>query len=312
MLRIRLIIFLTLFTSTLLQAQDEENVPVFNPNPKPVHSEDVLTLSPIQRYEDSLVHALDSMYLSAIPEVTEGANMEVVRLLKRMFRETQAFRYEFPKLKEYMNIIDPPDKKFRLYNWEVQRNEGVARYYLVVQKPDGSILPMLDVSDQILRGAEDSVFNTSGMRWYGCLYYNLIPREVNGNTIYFLIGRNINTLNSDRKIVEALQFTEDGQALFGQPVFNTIDRGVRKYPKRFIYEYQKNAVLSLNYDKETDQIIFDHCESQIGDAAKRYTYTPDGTYDGMRWNNNQWVMYENIVDIQILEDGKAPVDQPLK
>ncbi|GBL34936.1 hypothetical protein EMGBS15_05310 [Filimonas sp.] len=78
-----------------------------------------------------------------------------------------------------------------------------------------------------------------------------------------------------------------------------------------VLEYEKGAKVSMNYDNETQQIIFDHCESQIGDPAKKYTYIPDGTYDGLAWDGNQWIMNENVVQITILKDGEAPLDKAL-
>jgi hypothetical protein len=78
-----------------------------------------------------------------------------------------------------------------------------------------------------------------------------------------------------------------------------------------VIEYEKGAKVSMNYDTETKQIIFDHCESQIGDPAKKYTYIPDGTYDGLEWDGNQWVMHENVVQITILKDGEAPLDKAI-
>lgn len=303
--------FVTLIT-VAYGAKAQEEIPGFNPASKPWHIEDVQKLSPLQRYEDSLVHVADSMYTNEIPEIKENANNDMIRLFKATFKTAGSFSYPFTKLKEYISIIDAPDKSFRIYNWEYLRNEGYSRYYGVIQLPEGRIIPLVDISDKIIRGAEDSIFNSSSARWYGCLYYNVIKRDVAGQSVYFLFGRNSNNLNSDKKIIDVLSFNSKGEAVFGAPVFSTIDRGVRKTPNRFIYEYQRGSVLSLNFDTESNQVIFDHCESQIGDPAKKYTYIPDGTYDGMRWDGNQWVMQENIVSIQSLQNGQAPVDKPIK
>ena len=95
-------------------------------------------------------------------------------------------------------------------------------------------------------------------------------------------------------------------------MFNVIERGKRRNTNRFVLEYQKGSKVSLNFDKETDQIIMDHCESQIGDPAKRYTYIADGTYDGLSWDGNKWNMSENVIQIQDLQQGNAPAEKAIK
>lgn len=315
MLRNTICIALLTFFCITSYAQDtiiSPQVPSYSPYVKPVHTEDISKLTPLQIYEDSLTHMADSMYTCEIPDVKVDINNQLIRLFKAMLKLPNSYQYPFNKLKDLISILDAPDASFRIYNWEFKRNEGICRYYCVIQKPDGSILPLIDCSGQIIRGAEDSVFQGNTNRWYGCLYYNLIMKTVSGEKVYFLFGRNSNSMNSDRKIIEPFLFNAAGELQLGSNLFNTIDRGSRKQPKRMIHEYQKGSVVSLNIDEESGQIIFDHCESQIGDPAKRYTYVPDGTYDGLRWDGQRWIMYENIIDIQSLENGQAPIDKPIK
>ena len=157
---------------------------------------------------------------------------------------------------------------------------------------------------------EDSILMNN--RWVGALYYNILQREISGERIYFLLGWNGASMNSEKKIVEAFGFNSLGQSVFGAPVFNIIDKGQRKSANRFVLEYQKGAKLYMNYDKETDQIVFDHCESQIGDPVKKFTYIPDGTYDGLKWSGNKWNMFEDVVQISVLQQGNAPVEKPIK
>ena len=202
-----------------------------------------------------------------------------------------------------------PDNSFKIYNWEIIRNSVERRYYGIIQTKKGDILPLIDVSGEVIRGAEDSVFSNS--RWYGNMYYNMLMKPVDGKNLYFLFGWNGNSMNSERKIVDAFYIDDRGQAVFGAPVFSVLDRGKRKKTNRLVIEYEKGAKVSMNYDTETKQIIFDHCESQIGDPAKKYTYIPDGTYDGLEWDGNQWVMHENVVQITILKDGEAPLDKAI-
>jgi hypothetical protein len=288
-------------------AQESENT---SNSLKPIHDQDISKLTELEILEDSLVYFADSMYASPVPEYRAEGNAQFIKTMKRFLKTPNSFNHPNKKLINKINILTSPDNAFKIYNWEIVQSNDLGRYYGVIQLSDGSIQPLVDASDKIVRGVEDSTF--SGSRWYGCLYYNVLMREFGSQKIYFLIGWNGGSLNSDRKIVEAFGFNSLGQTQFGAPLFNVIERGKRRNTNRFVLEYQKGSKVSLNFDKETDQIIMDHCESQIGDPAKRYTYIADGTYDGLSWDGNKWNMSENVVQIQDLQQGNAPAEKAIK
>ena len=58
--------------------------------------------------------------------------------------------------------------------------------------------------------------------------------------------------------------------------------------------------------------VFDHCESSVGDANQKNTYIPDGTYDGLEWNGRTWNLKHNVMIINELKDGQAPIENPIK
>jgi hypothetical protein len=294
----------------LTQANAQDGLVALNPERKPIHDVPFEKLTPIQAIEDSLAYLADSMYNSGMSEDRVAGSYAFIQTFKRMIKMKESFTYAFPKLKEKMSILTSPDNTFKIYTWEIIRSEIERRYYGAIQLSDMSFIPLVDVSDQIVRGAEDSTFQ--GTRWLGCLYYNILKKEIAGQPIYFLLGWNGNGLNSEKKIIEVFGFNSQGQSQFGAPLFNTIERGKRKRPMRFIFEYQKGSKVTLNYDKELQQIIMDHCESQIGDDAKRYTYIPDGTYDGLSWDGQSWLMQEDIIKAIDLKQGNAPVEKPIK
>ena len=285
-------------------AQEFENV---SPVRQQIHDIPISKLSQVEILEDTLVFLADSMYFSALDESRVDGGYEFIRVFKSLMKEPASFQAPFNKLRDKIVILDAPDHSFRIYNWEIVRNNVERRYYGTIQTAKGNLLPLIDISDQVIRGAEDSVF--SNTRWYGNLYYNMIAKERDGQPYYFLLGWNGNSMNSERKIMDAFYFDAAGKAVFGAPIFNILDRGKRKTVNRLMLEYEKGAKVSLNFDPENKQIVFDHCESQIGDPAKKYTYIPDGTYDGLQWDGHQWSMKENVVEITIMKDGEAPVDK---
>jgi hypothetical protein len=301
---------LLIILSVNLFAQETTSTISFNPESKPVHSEDVSKLSPLQILEDSLVFFADSMYFSETSENKISGSYAFINTLKSVMKTQGSFTYPFTKLMQQIVILEAPDKSFKIYNWEIIRGTVERRYYGVMQMANGDFIPLIDASDQIIRGGSDSIF--VGNRWFGCLYYNIIQKEIAGQNVYFLLGWNASNMNSERKIIEPFGFNSKGQNVFGAPLISYNEKGKYIHANRYILEYQKNAKVSMNYDKETDQIIFDHCESQIGDPAKKYTYIPDGTYDGLRWDGQTWKVFENIIQITELQNGSAPMEKPIK
>ena len=59
-------------------------------------------------------------------------------------------------------------------------------------------------------------------------------------------------------------------------------------------------------------IVYDHCESSVGDNNKKNTFVPDGTYDGLVWDGRYWVQKNDVIQIQTLPAGQAPIDNPIK
>ena len=76
-------------------------------------------------------------------------------------------------------------------------------------------------------------------------------------------------------------------------------------------EYKKNAGARLTYDEDLSMIIFEHLESETSEPTKKWTYIPDGDYEGFKWKNGKWV-HVNKVFNQVTPEGKVPVPNPIK
>ena len=76
-------------------------------------------------------------------------------------------------------------------------------------------------------------------------------------------------------------------------------------------EYKKNAGPRLTYDPDMDMIVYEHLISETGEPGKKYTYIPDGDYEGLKWNNGKWVHVNKIFD-QVTPEGQPPVPNPLE
>jgi hypothetical protein len=58
-------------------------------------------------------------------------------------------------------------------------------------------------------------------------------------------------------------------------------------------------------------IIAEHLESETGEPKKKWTFIPDGDYEGFIWKNGKWIHVEKVFK-QVTEEGKEPIPQPVK
>lgn len=267
----------------------------------------------LQIMEDSLLTTSDSMYEAYIPDTRVGYAERFVKQLIRTLKIPNSCLYQFPKLKDKINIIYADDNAFRVFNWVIDRSEISKRYYGAIQLPSEKLklYGLVDCSEQQIRGVEDSVF--TGGKWFGALYYRIMGTEVQGHKVYTMFGLNTGNVASNRKVLDPLTITENG-VVFGAPVFGIGSKNLPRQPiSRFILEYKKGVAVKLNWDNERNLIIFDNLASQINDPNRKYTYVPTGQYDGLRWGGNEmWEYIPNLIPITELNDGEAPTDEPPK
>lgn len=266
----------------------------------------------IRQIEDTLIHTIDSMYDAKIPDDREPYNGRVVRLLVRALKTPGSFKYHFDSLTKRINVIYPEDKSFRIFNWAVSFDDVTQRYYGAIQMntEELKLYPLIDCSGELGKDAEDAVL-TKG-KWFGAVYYNIIPHEIEGRIVYTLFGKNAGGALSNKKLMEPLTFTDSG-IVFGAQIFNI--RSQNKSTERinrFIIEYKKAAQVSINWDKELNLVYLDRLESDINDPNRKYTYVPTGQYDGFRWADGHWNFVQDLIPVESLKDGQAPTPQPYK
>ena len=239
------------------------------------------------------------------------ADSHFTKMFVRALKIPHSFDYAFDSFTTISKLL-PSDGTFKIFTWQMVINDHVVRQHGAIQMKtkDGSLnlFPLIDKSD-ITKNQADTIGNNFG--WIGAVYYRLIEKQAFGKNYYTLLGYDENNLNSNKKIVEVLTFN-NGQPLFGGSYFSSPDNDIAKnFGSRFILEYKKNASPRLTYDEDQDMIIYEHLISESGEPQKKYTYIPDGDYEGLQWRNGKWV-HINKVYTQKLEDGAAPVPNPIR
>ena len=262
--------------------------------------------------EDSLVNTADSMYNAFIPDERAIYNEQFVRQLVRALKIKGSYDHPFTKLQQKINIIYPEDKAFRIFNWALAPTDNTRRYYGAMQMPGDALklYPLVDYSANLNKGAEDSILSNG--KWFGALYYRIIPHEVAGQTVYTMFGLNASSAISNKKIMDPMMLKGTGP-VFGAPIFNVRSQTMpTERINRFVMEYKKEVQASLNWDAEMNAVYFDKLVSSVNDPNRKYTYVPSGQYDGFRWLNDQWTYMQDLIPIDPLTDGKAPAPVPVK
>jgi hypothetical protein len=262
--------------------------------------------------EDSLKVYADSMINAVEAPARFRSDSNFVRHLVRALKVNNSFYYPFDSLHTISRIY-APDSTFRIITWQLKKDEYVYLQKGAIQMntQDGSLklYPLFDYS-MYTRKPGDSIRTHDN--WIGAIYYRMIMKENNGHKYYTLLGFDDFSISSNKKWMDVLTFNERKEPVFGGPFFSYKEDTVQKPVQyRFCMEYKKEANTLLNYDKELDMIVFDHLISETDEPAKKNTYIPDGSYEGFKWKNGQWVHVDRVFDFK-LEDGQFPVDNQIR
>ncbi|HEY5370197.1 MAG TPA: hypothetical protein VIJ75_14535 [Hanamia sp.] len=260
--------------------------------------------------EDSLVPIANRIIQGRNAEDRFAADSQFTRLFVHALQTKNSFFYPFDSLQSIAKVV-PPDSSFRIFTWQLVITGEIIRQHGAIQMrtSDGSLklFPLIDKSDQI-QNLDDTI--TSNLAWIGALYYKIIEEKAFGKKYYTLLGFDDNNLSSDRKFIEVLTF-HDGHPVFGGSFFSF--QGSSLHPKpiaRYIMEYKKNAAPRLTFDKDLDIILYEHLISETGEAKKKYTYIPDGDYEGLKWKDGKWIHIEKVFN-QVTPEGHEPLPAPI-
>ncbi|MEO8413153.1 MAG: hypothetical protein ABI472_05815 [Ginsengibacter sp.] len=239
------------------------------------------------------------------------ADSQFTKMFVRALKIKNSFYYPFDSLVTISRLV-PEDSSFKIFTWQMVVNDYVIRQHGAIQMKtaDGSLqlFPLIDKSD-VTKNIEDTIGNNFG--WMGAVYYKLIEKHAFGKSYYTLLGYDENNIISNKKIIEILTFN-DGEPIFGGSFFSFQDNSViKKYRARFIMEYKKNASPRLTFDPEQNMIVYEHLISESGEPQKKYTYIPDGDYEGLSWRDGKWVHIEKVFT-QKTPEGQEPVPKPIR
>lgn len=236
-------------------------------------------------WEDSLINLRDAVMRAPTEVERYNLNEDFMNLLELTLNEKNAFKFEWDSVKNF-SVLTSPDKLFKIFTWFIQKDDYTVENFGFIQvynegRKKYVLYPLFDKRSSI-DYPRTSVGNHN--KWYGAVYYKLIPLKTKTRTYYTLLGWNGNDMFTNQKVIEILYFKSDMSPVFGANVF-------KKYPEksyRIIFDYAKNSVFSLKYETQSYEV---------------------GT--GRRDPKTHRVVYETATAEMIVFDVLAPLDDAM-
>ncbi|HWY34046.1 MAG TPA: hypothetical protein VNX68_05325 [Nitrosopumilaceae archaeon] len=242
-----------------------------------------------KKYEDSLKKLQKDVFFSKSDSLKSRANKKFLELWEEILLNKISFEYPFDSLKEVARLSSP-DKKFRIINWNISKdNDATQMYYGYIQvlnpkTNDYDLYHLIDKSGSI---KNPETYLGDNNKWFGMLYFKLIPCD----GYYILLAWDGNDRLTRRKFIDVLSFKPSGEPVFGKDVFKM----PKKNPKRIMFEYSAEVVMSLKYNEEKKLIVFDHLAPKDPIAEGQYQfYGPDFSTDGFRYIKGKWKYEEDL------------------
>lgn len=265
----------------------------------------------LRKREDSLKTLAAEIVQGRTAEDRFNSDSIFTKTFVRALKIKNSFNYPFDSLTT-ISRLSPTDSTFKIFTWQLVVNDYVTRQHGAIQMKtkDGSIklFPLIDKSSVTIN-EQDTIGDNFG--WMGAVYYKIIEKNAFGKNFYTLLGYDENNMNSNKKVIEILTF-KDGEPIFGGGNFSFQDNSVNKRGMaRYVMEYKKNSSPRLTYDPDEDMIIYEHLISETGEPNKKYTYIPDGDYEGLKWIDGRWVHIQKVFT-QVTPEGQEPVPMPIR
>ncbi|MES2590474.1 MAG: hypothetical protein V4608_01230 [Bacteroidota bacterium] len=248
-------------------------------------------------YSDSLRIICGKIYSSKTDIDKKKFNQQLLKTFELALNTDFSFTYPFDSLTDIARLVSP-DNTFRIINWNIPYSDGTQEYFGFIQNKHVQVkkkglfrkerietLQLYSLIDKSLEIKNPENVITDNKKWFGMLYYKIIPIKTKKQTYYTLLGWDGNDKFTSKKIIDVLTFDDKGLPHFGADIFNI----PKKNPKRVIFEYAASCTMSLKYNAKKDSIVFDHLAPEQPQLEGQYQYyCTDMSYDGFGFKRGKW------------------------
>lgn len=240
---------------------------------------------------DSLFLLFEQLNNSDNPVVKTKINNRIINTFDTLLQIPASFDYPFDTLKRTGKITSP-DEQVRIFSWYV-KGGNTYKCYGIIQHKTGRNKPLsvtvLKQHDYDGSHFDEKTFDAEN--WPGMLYYKIIPVTIHKETYYTLLGFSFNDMLTNQKIIDIMGFNNQKAPFFGYPVFVE----GKNITKRVVFTYSSQVVMNLNYNEGLKMIVYDHLSPQRPSLTGKYEfYGPDGSFDGLRFEDEKWIHISNV------------------
>ncbi len=222
-------------------------------------------------------------------------NESLKELVESILAHPGSLTYPFEAFQS-MSTIKSPDGAFRIFNWNIEDNNGLNYHYCYMILPARSNKPnqVIELKEDRITLPPRPVNMLTPNKWYGALYYKIVPIKKGSKTMYTMIGYNGAGKGTNRKMLDVFYFK--GKKLrMGYPIFQESETSTRLV-RRVFFEHSEKVKISVNMNTQLDAIVFDHLVPETKGLEGMYEfYVPDMTYDGYRWIGDVWRYKSDLI-----------------
>jgi hypothetical protein len=180
---------------------------------------------------------------------------------------------------------------FRIITWQLRVSEDEYTYGGRFQTNDNVI--KLNDSRPFVNGANRTTFSPA--TWYGCIYYQIHPFEIDKVTYYLLFGFNGENNLINTKVVDVLDLSS-GTPVLGAPVFISPEGP----QSRIILHYADVSAVYLALDAELKGIVHSHLATMPGVGPQGEALpVSDGSLEAWIFRKGNWLYEEEVYDVKV-------------
>jgi len=245
-------------------------------------------------HADSVKYNINSRVEDMIEVILENSNAKLVGL------DTLNF----------LKVLSAEDGKFNLLSWAYPSTGDRFQYSGFLQilddhgGPDSLIRFVYEEDgDELFKIYQDK-------NWPGAVYYKLIEKTSKKNLTYTLLAWVGAETGKAKRVIEILDFDQEGNPQFGKPVFMIAPE---KIQNRMIFEYTDEVPFHLNYEihplpnkkkKKEGMIIFNRLVGNNPQMGRMFNGSvPDySVFDGLIFEEGKWLLYRDL-DLRVDTDN---------
>ena len=179
-------------------------------------------------------------------------------------------------------------ENFRIVTWQVRVSDDEYKYGGRIQWADRMVL--LKDTRPFFNGATTASYSPGA--WYGCLYYEIVPFELEKMTYYLLLGFHAQDHLVNTRVADILDLNGPEPRL-GAPVFI----GSEGPQTRLIFTYADATSARMNYDDRLKGIVHDHLVylPGVGPEGEQLPVS-DGSLEAWILKRGLWMYEEEVYD----------------